>query len=57
MALLMSFPKSKFRSVTYATAEIILGPPEAPTTNLTLFCLSMTIEGDMEDAGRFPGLM
>ena len=36
---------------------MILGPPEAPKTNLTLLFLSVTIIGVIEDWGRFNGVM
>lgn len=38
-------------------AVVILEPPAAPTTSLTLFVLSARTAGHMEDIGRFPGLM
>lgn len=38
-------------------ADVILEPPAAPTTSLTLFVLSAKTAGHMEDIGRFPGLM
>ena len=49
--------KSLIQSLTYVIPVIILGPPEAPTTSLTLPFSSTKIEGDMDEVGLFPGLM
>ena len=46
-----------FLGRTWATADIILEPPDAPIINRTLFALSTTIMGTMDERGLFPGSM
>lgn len=46
--------ENKF-SFTMAVALMILDPPEAPATILTSPFLSVTIVGDIDERGRFPG--
>lgn len=41
--------------VTRAVAVVIFVPPEAPTTILTLWCLSNIIVGHIDERGLFPG--
>lgn len=41
--------------VTRAVAVVIFVPPEAPTTILTLLCLSKIMVGHIEDRGLLPG--
>ncbi len=40
---------------THAIAEVILDPPDAPATSLTLPSVSTRIIGAMDDCGLFPG--
>ena len=43
--------------LTDATADIILGPPDAPITSRTLLSESVIMVGDIDDMGRAPGLI
>ena len=43
--------------LTDATADIILGPPDAPRTSITLSLESVMMVGDIDDMGRAPGLI
>lgn len=40
--------------VTRAVAVMIFVPPEAPTTILTLLCLSQMMVGHMDESGLLP---
>ena len=54
----MAFTSSDIYIITRAVCEVILVPPEAPETILTLcLFLSTIITGHVEDMGLFPGLM
>ncbi len=41
-------------AVTRAVAVVIFVPPEAPTTILTLWCLSNIIVGHIDESGLLP---
>ena len=48
---------TRFSSVC-AVAVMMRGPPEAPSTASTApLAASSTMVGDMEESGRFPGMM
>ena len=47
----------KVLQLTVAVPLIILDPPAAPATILTSPFSSVTMVGDIEDIGRFPGQM
>ena len=44
-------------SITEATVDMILGPPDPPITSLAFWLLSSRMVGDIEEVGIAPGLI